>query len=81
MTRNSHGKALEGGEFEGRETKCPAPSSKLNAANTLHNLCTQYVINLYCEQSLAESTKYPSAAFAAEGKYTGNTYRPESFTR
>jgi len=25
MTRNSHGKALEGGEFEGRETKCPAP--------------------------------------------------------
>jgi len=25
MPRNSHGKALEGGEFEGRETQCPAP--------------------------------------------------------
>jgi len=27
------------------------PSSKLNAANTLHNLCAQYVVNLYWEQS------------------------------
>jgi len=28
MTRNSHGKALEGGEFEGRETQCPAPQAR-----------------------------------------------------
>jgi len=27
MTRNSHGKVLEGGEFEGRETQCPAPQA------------------------------------------------------
>jgi len=28
MTRNSHGKALEGGEFEGRETQCPTPQAR-----------------------------------------------------
>ena len=27
------------------------PSGKLNAANTLHNLCAQYVVNQYREQS------------------------------
>ena len=31
------------------------PSSKLNAANTFYNLCAQYVVNLYWEQSFKES--------------------------